>query len=200
MPYTIDGEIVEAVTTTAKPRVYFSRELAQCVCDGIAAGKSVRQVCDRSEHMPTPQAFYLWLAGRGISEDDAHWLQEGYLAAQLARADVFVEESIDIADDSRNDYMEITLKNGDVIDRVDTEAIQRSKLRIDTRLWAAGRLNPEKYGPKAILTVKKEPLTPSAREGRIAELMQKCLPKARAANEDKHNGQSDEDSNQFRNA
>ncbi len=57
------------------------------------------------------------------------------------------DEILAIADDSVNDW--VTRKYGDTEVQVpDTEAIQRSRLRIETRKWLMGKLKPKKYGDK----------------------------------------------------
>jgi hypothetical protein len=54
---------------------------------------------------------------------------------------------IDIADDGSNDFMTIT--KGDISYEVENkEWTSRSKLRVETRKWAASKLKPKKYGEK----------------------------------------------------
>ena len=49
---------------------------------------------------------------------------------------------LDIADDGSNDWMESQEGGVDY----NGDAVQRSKLRIDTRKWMAAKLAPKKYG------------------------------------------------------
>jgi hypothetical protein len=58
----------------------------------------------------------------------------------------------DIADDSRNDFITKTNGDGSTYEQVNSEHIQRSRLRIDTRKWIAARMRPKKYGDKVALT------------------------------------------------
>lgn len=152
----------------------FSRELALGVCDVIACGFSVKQACEKHPKFPAPQTFRLWLAGRRIDEDDHEWLREEYTAAEIARADALIDECLDIADETENDWIEEEHKDGSTHFKANTEVISRSKLRIDTRAWAASRVNPEKYGAKAIVTIKVKKLNPTERDARILELLNKC--------------------------
>jgi len=55
-----------------------------------------------------------------------------------------------IADDASGDY--VTTSDGKRI--VDHENIQRSRLRVDARKWAAARLAPKKYGDRVEHDVK----------------------------------------------
>ena len=52
------------------------------------------------------------------------------------------EEIIEIADESENDKVNGVLNS---------EAIQRSKLRVDARKWALSKMNPKKYGDSTTL-------------------------------------------------
>ncbi len=82
------------------------------------------------------RSFYDWI------EKDVE-LQQQYARATISRADSIFEEILDIADDSSGDkkYTE----NGEVMD---SEYVQRSRLRVDARKWAVSKMNPKKYGDK----------------------------------------------------
>ncbi len=57
------------------------------------------------------------------------------------------EEIVEIADDGRNDWMEVMSKDGESIGwRLNGEAVQRSRLRVDARKWLMSKLLPKKYG------------------------------------------------------
>lgn len=80
-----------------------------------------------------------------VSKDPTfHDFQEMYARAKEDQADFLAEEILDIADDSSQDTT--TDQQGNA--RCDTEWVQRSKLRVDTRKWIAAKLKPRKYGDK----------------------------------------------------
>ncbi len=54
---------------------------------------------------------------------------------------------MEIADDSSGDWT-TKRKGGEDVKVVDHENIQRSRLRVDTRLRVAAKINPSKYGDK----------------------------------------------------
>ncbi len=60
------------------------------------------------------------------------------------QADALFDEALEIADDAAGDVT--TDKDGK--ETVNHENIQRSRLRVDTRKWAAGKLAPKRYGDK----------------------------------------------------
>jgi len=75
-----------------------------------------------------------------------------YARARKARAEKLAEDIIQISDDGTNDYMEKLNQKGEFVGyTVNGENIQRSKLRVDTRKWAASKMFPEKFGDKLAL-------------------------------------------------
>ncbi len=60
------------------------------------------------------------------------------------QADALFDEALEIADEASGDWT--TDKNGKLA--LDHEHVQRSRLRVDTRKWAAGKLAPKRYGDK----------------------------------------------------
>lgn len=114
------------------------------VCGYIAAGRSLRAICDDPDllHLPDKATFLRWVAG---SDDFA----TRYARACAIRAEVHVDEMQEIADDGRNDWMERLDKDGQPIGWVlNGEAVARSKLRLEQRRWYAEKLVPKKYGTK----------------------------------------------------
>ena len=109
------------------------------ICERIEEGESLRSVL-RDDNMPSSQTFYIWL------ENEEH-KSKRYAHATQQRADIIFDEMFDIADDGSNDYMTKKI-NGEDVEVLNSEHIQRSKLRIDTRKWALAKMNPKKYGDK----------------------------------------------------
>lgn len=134
----------------------FTEELFQKIIERIADGEPLRQIC-RDEGMPSYRTFYNW-----IDEDDKLLKSEDEkvrntslkLASRFARArddghDAIAEETLKIADDGTNDWMEKQDKDGRNIGwQLNGEHVQRSKLRIETRLKLLAKWNPKKYGDK----------------------------------------------------
>lgn len=123
-----------------RPTDYCS-ELADTICERIADGQSVREIC-RDPDMPAMSAVFRWIA---THEE----FKEQYVLAREAQAQFLAEEILDIADDGTNDWMERHDKEGEAIGwRENGEAMQRSRLRVDTRKWVLSKLLPKKYGDK----------------------------------------------------
>lgn len=119
----------------------FTQETADIICARLANGESLRSVC-RDEQMPDCATVFAWM--RRFPD----FLKQ-YARAKEESADALVEEIMDIADDGTNDWMEQKDKEGAITSwRENGEAIQRSKLRVDTRKWIASKLKAKKYGDK----------------------------------------------------
>lgn len=125
---------------TGRPSSY-SVEIADEICERIALGESVRQICLLND-MPEERTFYRWL----LNHDE---FCQKYARAKEAQADRFNEELTEIADDGRNDWVEReNQRTGSTFIALNEEAIARAKLRIETRKWLMGKHKPKKYGDK----------------------------------------------------
>lgn len=124
----------------------YSQDLADKICEQVANGISVREIC-QSEDMPTTRTVFNWLA---VKEDFFHQ----YAKAKEAGMEHLAEELLEIADDGKNDWME---RQGNAEEGsayyVNGEAIARSRLRVDTRKWIMSKLMPKKYGDKLVAEV-----------------------------------------------
>lgn len=103
----------------------------------------------RMDGMPASETFFKW-----IDADKEKTKQ--YARACEQRADNIFEEILEIADDSSNDV--IITEDG--IPTVNSEFVQRSKLRVDARKWMLGKMNPKKYGDRSTTTLEIEEVKP----------------------------------------
>ena len=137
-----------------KSLTVYSPELARSICERIAAGETLRAIC-KDEGMPAPSTVSGWVV------DDRDGFAEIYDRANQARAWMIASEVLEIADDGTNDFMERKRKNGEIATEPNQENIQRSKLRVDTRMKLLAKLLPEKFGEKVELSGKGgQPLAP----------------------------------------
>lgn len=126
----------------------YDKAKAEAICERIANGEPLRQIC-RDPEMPGKSTFYEWL--------DADPELAGRFARARARGhDEIAEETLEIADDGRNDYVERISADGSAQKVFDPEHVQRSKLRIETRLKLLAKWDPKRYGEKVDLAVTGE--------------------------------------------
>jgi len=130
------------VNKVGRPTI-FTKELGDSICAKLAMGQSLRTVL-MGEEMPSMVTVFSWL------RTNEEFLNQ-YARAKEESADALSDEILDIADDGSNDWMEIH-KGGYTSTIVDQEAVQRSKLRVDTRKWIASKMKPKKYGDKVDVT------------------------------------------------
>ena len=114
----------------------FTQEMADIICERIAKGESLRKIC-LDDNMPAHSTILKWLR-------DIDGFSSQYARAREDQAEFYLDEIIAISDESSQDK----IANEDGTERTDSEAIQRSKLRVDTRKWAMAKLAPKKYGDK----------------------------------------------------
>jgi len=120
-----------------RPSLY-TEALAAEICRRLAEGETLRSVC-RDKAMPDKATILRWLADKKKAD-----FREQYVYAREMQADALFDEALEIADDASGDWI-ADAKGNKVLDH---ENIQRSRLRVDTRKWAAGKMAPKKYGDK----------------------------------------------------
>lgn len=106
----------------------------------LARGETLKSIC-KDITMPSYQQVMKWVK----TDPD---FQEAYLSAQEFRMNMFADEILEIADNSVGDVRLGFDKHGNVIPELNVEAIQRSKLRIDTRKYLMERYAKETYAPQ----------------------------------------------------
>ena len=144
----------------------------EIVLDKISDGNSLRSILNDNrdkELLPSRKTFNEWLCKDSILSDQ-------YAQACEERAEALLDEMINIVDDSSNDQIDTDLGDGIVASRLNSEAIQRSRLRYDARKWLISKLNPKKYGDKIDMTTQGEKIgesSPEEKAFRLAEILKK---------------------------
>lgn len=107
----------------------------------ISNGEPLRQIC-RDEKMPGWVTVYSWI------DSDPNFA-ERFARARDKGEDAIAQECLDIADNASNDWMEYYDKEGESLGwKLNGDHVQRSKLRIETRLKLLAKWNPKKWGEK----------------------------------------------------
>jgi hypothetical protein len=117
-----------------RPTIY-TAQLADQICKEIAQSeKGLHRLHRELDWFPDPSTIMDWLS-------DKPEFSSQYARAKSLQADFMGDSLLPIADDTSND--ELITKNGVVENR---EFVNRSKIRIETRMWLMERLAPKKYG------------------------------------------------------
>lgn len=104
----------------------------------LSDGEPLAQIC-RDENMPDPSNVWRW------QENDAE-LSQAIARARELGFDRIAADTLEIADDARNDWMERLGDGAGEAWAANGEHIQRSKLRIETRLKLLAKWDPKRYG------------------------------------------------------
>ncbi len=102
----------------------------------VTDGESLTRIC-KDEDMPALTTGDMWMRSDEYAED--------YARAREKRAEAMFEEILAISDDATNDMI-VDPETG--AERLNSEHVQRSRLRVDTRKWMLGKMQPKKYGDK----------------------------------------------------
>ena len=110
-----------------RPSTYNRAKVDHILHEMATTGRSMTSICNEDEGMPFPQTFLRWV------EEDIEGLSERYHRAREQGCDVIAAQCLEIADTGVNDWME---KNdpGNPGYALNGEHVQRSKLRVETRL------------------------------------------------------------------
>lgn len=122
-----------------RSKPYDREPIVEEICRRLSEGEPLRQIC-REEGKPNFSVIYAWM------NEDAAIAQRIARAREIGHEHIF-EGTLEIADDATNDWMESNAPD-DVGYKLNGEHVQRSKLRIETRLKLLAKWNPKKYGDK----------------------------------------------------
>lgn len=130
-----------------KETIAYSDKLANEICERVSGGELLISICN-DYHMPTLKKCTQWLK----QNNDFQTL---FQQAIQDRLNIFEEQIISIADDTSQDYKEVTIKR--VKKRVvDPETIARAKLRIEVRFRHLKAGRPSKWGDTSTLITKND--------------------------------------------
>ena len=137
-------------------RSKYTPELLDRICLELSQGRPLTQICraiSADGEEVAPRTVRDWMSEKG--EDDKLTPRAVEISAAIARArelgeEALAEECLGIADDASNDWMERLDKDDQPIGwQLNGDHVQRSKLRIDTRLKLLAKFNPKRWGDKA---------------------------------------------------
>ena len=121
----------------------YSGKTARTICKRIMMKETLKSICE-DPRMPAMRTVVDWLADPRLAD-----FREMYYYARRIQAEMYIDEIFEIADDTSADWKPVTNKDGDTVDwKPNNEAIQRSRVRIDTRKWYAGQMVPRIYGKR----------------------------------------------------
>ena len=126
-----------------KGKIYdIKLEILGLITDGLSLSKAL----DSSSNLPCRKTVYNWF-NKDHEDYDESFLHN-YMRARDVRSDRIFEEILEIADESSGDEKIDSEGNRSF----NNEFAARSRIRIDARKWALGKMQPKKYGDKLDIT------------------------------------------------
>lgn len=129
----------------------YDRKIGEYICDELMKGRSLTRICE-DKLLPHIVTVLHWKnpMHRVYNEEFSKMYEE----ALKTQAEVLAFEIKDISDDNRNDtYTYWDRKKGKMVTSVNHDIVERSKIRIKSRQWLAGKHN-KKYSDKLEVTGK----------------------------------------------
>lgn len=143
----------------------YTEELGREICSKIAVSDyGLKRLCAENPHWPCRQTILEWRIKIKTFGDM-------YAKAKQDQIETLIDDCLDIADDTSHDTLTKYGKDGEPYEVCNSEWINRSRLRIDTRKFLAQKLAPKIYGDK----VKDDDSSESAKEILIAGMKELAL-------------------------
>lgn len=127
-----------------RKRTNYSPALGKAICTMLARGHTLTSICKRPL-LPREDVVLRW------AMNPTHPFSAHYARAREVGYNRMADQLLDIADNSVNDFMEKVGKDGEISIVVNREAMERTRLRIDTRKWLLAKALPKIYGDKVAL-------------------------------------------------
>jgi hypothetical protein len=126
---------------TGRPTDY-TEALADEICKAIAnSPRGLNHHSKENDHWPHSSTIRRWLR-----ENDS--FRDKYAQAKEDQADLMAEETVDVAYNDKKDWKVIIDDDGNEKTVFVSEAVARSRLKVDALKWHASKLAPKKYGER----------------------------------------------------
>lgn len=140
-----------------QPRRYDREAVFTHVCEQLALGRSLFNICNTDPGMPDHMAIRLWMR-----EDDPKGAAERYKAARETGYSILAEEILDLSDKTHEWVMVqktdrlgnlMTDENGaPIVERrlipLSSDTVAHKRLQVDTRKWYLSKVLPKIYGDR----------------------------------------------------
>lgn len=143
----------------------YTEEIAEEILERLTDGEGLLKIC--REVGISDGAVRKWVM------NDHKGFASRYAMARQLGFQRMADEIVEIADDSADDYITVDGER-----RVNHDAINRSRLKVDTRKWMLAKVLPKIYGDKVAIdvdgAVEVKAVTNDKLESRIADLIGKA--------------------------
>lgn len=132
----------------------YTPAIAAEICARLGHGETLQDIC-RTPGMPSVSTVNSWTEECRPKDVPATFAPD-FARARVLGFDAIAAQTLEIADDARNDWMERAAQEGggEPVRTFNAEHVQRSKLRIETRLKLLAKWDPKRYGERMALEVE----------------------------------------------
>jgi hypothetical protein len=144
--------MVFVMAKVGRPSTY-TPEIAAKICEGLATGKLLPQVC-KATGMPCPRTVMAWL----IAHPE---FSQQYARAKEIQCEQLATKTLEIADKVRKgERVRVTIdKDGNkTAEKTTADMVDRARLMVDTRKWLLSKMFPKKYGDRPVDTERTDRL------------------------------------------
>jgi hypothetical protein len=131
--------LLVATATLGRPTLY-TQDIANAICERLAKGESLRSIC-LTDGFPAPATVCGWTT----QNKDFY---EQYAQARANNLEMMAEDLLSISDDGADDWETRYKKDGSEYQALNRDAVERSRLMVDTRKWLLSKLRPKQYGDR----------------------------------------------------
>ena len=124
---------------SVKQPVRYSDEVAQYICEQLANGRSLRDIC-RENGMPTESTVRFWVL------DDIGGFFAQYTRARAVGYSRMAEEIVELSDTLH--FATLRSKRDGKEEEKEVELTEHRRLQVETRKWLLSKMLPKVYGNK----------------------------------------------------
>ena len=151
----------------------FSQEIADLVCERMAKGETLRSVC--REIQKEDPGFPDCTTIRSWALNDINGFYQQYAQAREMGLDAMAEDLLDYAATPSENAETIIRPSGVQITRKD--AIDRSRLVVDTKKWYLSKIAPKKWGEQMRMYVERDKKAKEMTEEELLAALEKVRSK-----------------------
>jgi hypothetical protein len=121
--------------------VPYNPEVADRILDGLMAGQTLADICAEPD-MPSSSTIQRWI------KDNLEGFAEHYWQAREIGCYTIFDQSLGIVDDRGNDWIVQRRQDGSIERILDSERVNRARLRVNTRRWMLSKVLPKVFGDR----------------------------------------------------
>jgi hypothetical protein len=156
------------IATPGRPTLY-TADIAGRILEELSGGRPLAQVC-RGPGMPSHATVRQW------EKDNREGFAARYKTARDIGYEIMADEIIDIADDTRRDWIERRRSDGTTEMVPNPANVSRARLRVNARRWLLSKALPRHYGKRPDPNAWQEPIDTLAAVMKEIEQRNRALP------------------------